>query len=160
MANNQAEINTTLQVCGFIVAAQKNLILTTEGLNSWVAFTLIDYDDFAGISKNASHHTAPFLLRVLKQKRLSALKFWIEDAVQMNELPHTATAFTPHVLVEYIELYAAYVKAKVASVEFVNGPQFDPNDWVVFKTGTIECLSVTQSHNRVPIFYLLRDNTC
>ena len=100
MANNRAEINTTLQVCGFTVAAQRTFILTTEGLDSWVAFTSIDYDDFASISKNASRHTAPFSLGVLKQKRLSALKFWIEDAIRMNELPHTAVAFTPQILVE------------------------------------------------------------
>ena len=66
MANNQVEINTTLQVCGFTVVAQRNLILTTEGLDSWVGFTSIDYDDFASISKNASCHTAPFSLGVLK----------------------------------------------------------------------------------------------
>ena len=160
MANNQAEINTTPQVCGFTIAAQRDFILTTEGLDSWVAFTSIDYDDFASISKNVSRHTAPFSLGVLKQKRLSALKFWIEDAIRMNELPHTAAGFTPEILVEYIELYAAYVKEKVASVEFVNGPQFDPNDWVVFETGTEECLSVIQSHNGVPLSYLLRDDTC
>ena len=70
------------------------------------------------------------------------LNFWIEDAIRMNELPHTAAAFTPQILVEYIELYDAFVKAKVASVEFVNGPQFDPSDWVVFEIGTGECLSV------------------
>ena len=75
MANNQTEINTTLQVCGFTVAAQRTFILITEGLDSWVAFTLIDYDDFASILKNASCHTAPFLLGALRQKRLSVLKF-------------------------------------------------------------------------------------
>ena len=82
--------------------------MTTEGLDSWVAFTLIDYADFAGTSKNASCHTPSFSLGVLKQKRLSALKFWIEDAARMNEIP-TAAAFTPLVLAEYIELYDAFV---------------------------------------------------
>ena len=159
MANNRTEINATLQVCGFTVAAQRNFLMTTEGLDSWVAFTSIDYADFAGISKNASRHTPSFSLGVLKQKRLSALKFWIEDAIRMNELPHTAVAFTPQVMGDYIELYDAFVKAKVSSIEFVNGPQFDPNDWVVFETGTEECLSMIQSHNGVPLSYLLRDDT-
>ena len=59
----------------------------------------------------------------------------------------------------YIELYAAYFKEKVESVEFVDVPQFDPNTWVDFETGTGECLSVIQGHNGVPISYLLRDNT-
>ena len=128
MANNRTEINATLQVCGFTVAAQNNFLMTTKGLDSWVAFTSIDYEDFAGISKNASHHTPSFSLGVLKQKRLSAIKFWIEDAIWMNELPHTAIAFTPQVMVDYIELYDAFVIANVSSIEFVNGPQFDPND--------------------------------
>ena len=133
--------------------------MTTEGLDSWIGFTSIDYEDFAGILKNASRHTPSFSLGVLKQKRLSALKFWIEDAIRMNELSHTAVAFTQQVMGDYIELYDAFVKEKVASVEFVNGPQFDSSDWVVFETGTAECLSVIQSHNGVPLSYLLRDDT-
>ena len=96
-------------------------------MTAGAALEAIDYDDFASISKNASRHTPPFSLGVLKQKRLSALKFWIEDKARMNELP-TTVAFTPLILAEYIELYDAFVKPKVASVEFVNGPQFDPSD--------------------------------
>ena len=133
--------------------------MADEGLNSWTAFTSIDYDDFAQVSKNASRHTTPFSIGVLKQKRLTALKFWIEDVIRMNELPHTAAGFTPQVMAEYIELYDAFVRAKDASVEFVNGPQFNPDEWVVFETGTEECLSVIQSHNGVPLSYLLRDDT-
>ena len=152
------QINLTLQTCGFTVVNQRNFLLVDEGLNSWTAFTSIDYDDFAQISKNASRHTAPFSIGVLKQKRLTALKFWIEDVIRMNELPHTAAGFTPQVMAEYIELYDAFVRAKDASVEFVNGPQFNPDEWVVFETGTEECLSVIQSHNGVPLSYLLRDD--
>ena len=33
------------------------------------------------------------------------------------------------------------VKAKVESVEFVNGPQFDPDEWIGFETGTEKCLA-------------------
>ena len=111
MVNIQAKINTTLQVCGFTVDVQKTFILTTEGLDSWVAFTSIEYDDFASFLNNASPHTS-FSLGVLKQKRLSALKFWIGDAIRINELPHTAVVFTQQILVVYIELYNAFVKAK------------------------------------------------
>ena len=95
---------------------------------------------------------------MLKQKRLLALKFWIKDKARMNELP-TAAGFTPRILAEYIKLYDAFVKAKVSSVEFFNGPYFDPENWVVFETGTKKCLSDIQSHNGVPLFYLLRDDT-
>ena len=63
-------------------------------------------------------------------------------------------------MVDCIELYAAYVKAKVESVEFVNGPQFDPDHWVEFETGTEECLTSIQGNNGVPLSYLLRDNRC
>ena len=93
-----------------------------------------------------------------KQKRLTALKFWIEDVIRMNEIPHTAASFTPQILFEYIKLYAAYVKAKVESVEFVYGPQFDPDIWIDFITGTVECLASIQGHNGVPLSYLLRDD--
>ena len=90
-----------------------------ESLDSWAAFEAINYKNFASISKNASRHTPPFSLGVLKQKRLSALKFWIKDKAWMNELP-TAVAFTPLIFADYMELYDAFVKVKVASVEFVN----------------------------------------
>ena len=134
--------------------------MTTEGLDSWAAFKAIDYEDFASISRNASPYTPSFSLGVLKQKRLLALKFWIEDTIWINKLPHTVIAFTPQILVEYIEVHDTFVKAKITSVEFVNGPQFDPENWVVSKTGTEECLAVIQSHNGDPLSYLLRDDTC
>ena len=70
--------------------------------------------------------------------------------IRMNET-HTAAAFTPQVMVYYIELYAVYVKAKVESVECVNGPQFDSDDLIEFETGTEECLVSIQGS------YLLRD---
>ena len=79
--------------------------------------------------------------------------------IQMNE-PHTAAAFTPQVMLDYIKLYVAYVKAKVESVEFVNDPQIDPDHWVEFETGTEECLVSIQCNNGVPLSYLPRDNNC
>ena len=78
---NQVEINTTLTICGFSTGPQRNFILNTEGLDSCIAFTSIDYDDFSSIAQNASHHTTPFSLGVFKQKRLAALKFWIKDMI-------------------------------------------------------------------------------
>ena len=156
MANQQA-INTILTVFGFRTAQQQDLILDTEGLDSWTAFISIHYDDFSSIAKNASRHTAPFVIGVLKQKRLAALKFWIEDMIRMNET-HTAAAFTPQIMLDYIELYAAYVKAKVETVEFVNGPQFDQDNWIGFETGTVECLASIQGNKGVSLSYLLRDN--
>ena len=121
---NRAKSNTVLTVYGFSIGPQRNFILNTEGLDSWLAFKLIDHDDFSSISKNTSRHTAPFLLGGLKQKRLAVLKFWIKDIIRMNE-PHTTAALTPQVMADYIELYEAYVEAQAESVEFVNGPQFD-----------------------------------
>ena len=44
-------------------------------------------------------------------------------------------------MLDYIELYAAYVKAKIKTVEFINGLQFDPDDWIGFETGTVECFA-------------------
>ena len=120
MANQEA-INIVLTVYGFSTAPQRNFILDTEGLDSRTAFTSIDYDDFSSIAKNASRHIAPFSLGFLKQKCLATLKFWIEDMIRMNET-HTAATFTSQIMLDYIELYAAYVKGKVEYVEFVNGP--------------------------------------
>ena len=51
MGNNRAQINTTLQVCGFTVQAHQNFLLTSESLDTWASFEAIEYDDFASISK-------------------------------------------------------------------------------------------------------------
>ena len=77
--------------------------------------------------------------------------------IQMNKT-HIAAVFTPQVMVDYIKLYASYIKAKVDSVEFVNGPQFHPDQWIEFETGTEEYLASIQGNNGVPLSYLLRDN--
>ena len=69
MANRQV-INTVLTVCGFRTAPQQTFILDTEGLDSWTAFTLIDYDDFQRIAKNASRHTAPLAIASLSKNSL------------------------------------------------------------------------------------------
>ena len=80
MANQQA-INTVLTVCGFYTASQRTFILDTEGLDSWKTFISIDYDDFPSIATNAFRHTPSFVIGILKQKRLAALNFWIEDMI-------------------------------------------------------------------------------
>ena len=75
----------------------------------------------------------------------------------MNET-HAAAAFTRLTMMAYIQLYAAFAKAKDDNVEFVNNPQFDKEDWIGFETGTIEYLASIQGKNGVPLFCLLRDN--
>ena len=82
-------IGAVLSICGFNTAAQRNFFMDNEGLDRWTAFSLIGYDDLASIAKNASRHSVPFLIGVLKLKCLAALKFWTEDKTRMNE-PHDA----------------------------------------------------------------------
>ena len=154
---NRAAINTVLTVCDFCTAPQRSFILDSKGLDSWTSFTLIDYDDLPIIAKNTSRRTAPFANGVLKQKCLATLKFWIEDVIRMNET-HTAAEFTRQIMLDYIQLYAAYAKAKDDNVEFVNSPQFDKDDWIGLETRTFEYLASIQGNNGVPISYLLRDN--
>ena len=119
---NRAAINTVLTICGFRIAPQRNFILDCEGLDSWTSFTLIDYDDLPSIAKNASRHTAPFAISIFQLKYLATLKFWIEDLIRMNGTHAAAAAFTRPTMLAYIQLYAAYTKAKDDNVEFVNGP--------------------------------------
>ena len=154
---NRAAINTVLIIYGFCTTPQRNFILDSEGLDSWTSFTLVDYDDLPSIAKDASHHTGPFPIGVIKLKCLAAWKFWIKDLIQMSET-HAATAFTRPTMMVYIQLYVAYTKAKDCNIEFVNGPQFDKEDWIGFETGTFECLASIQGNNGVPLSYLLRDN--
>ena len=51
-----------LTTCGFGIAAQRNFIINDEGLDRFLSFTMISYEDLAHIAKNASHHTPPPLL--------------------------------------------------------------------------------------------------
>ena len=103
--------------------------MENEGFDSWTSFSLICYDDLPSTAKNATRHTAPFLIGILKLKCLAALKFWIKDKTRMNE-PHIAAEFTGATMTVYIKLYSAYVTAKDDNIEFVNGPQLDKEDWV------------------------------
>ena len=89
-----------------------------EGLDCWTSFTLIDFDDLASISKSASRHTTPFTIGVLKLKCLTAVKFWIEDKIRMNETPVVA-AFTQDVLTTYIWLYATFTAVKKITSSFL-----------------------------------------
>ena len=155
MAQRTAMINV-LTTCGFGIAGERNFIIGNEGLDRFLSFTMITYDDLANITKNASRHTPPFSIGVLKMKMLTALKFWIEDKIRMNE-PHVAGHFTRQVMTDYIKLYAAFVVAQNENAEFVNGPQLDKDDWVNFETGTYECLTLLQSTGGVKLSYMLRD---
>ena len=84
---NRAAIGSVLSICGFCTAPQRNFVTDSEGLDSWTAFSLIDYNDLPSIAKNTTRHMTPFSIGVLKLKYLAALKFWIKDKTRMNE-PH------------------------------------------------------------------------
>ena len=135
---------------------QQTYMMTNEGLNCWINFTLIDFKDLANIAKLASCHTTPFTIGVLKLKCLNALKFWIEDKIRINE-PHVAGDFTWDVTTVYIQLYAAYVAAKDDNVELVNGHQLNSNDLNYFETDTAEWLSTIQGCGGVMLSYMLRN---
>ena len=150
-------IRNVLTTCGFTVAAERNFIMGNAGIYRWTAFTLIGYDDLASIAKNASCHNVPFSIGVLKLKCLTALKFWTEDKIRMNE-NHAPAQFTRAVITTYIKLYAAFVTANDDNVEFVNGPQLNKEDWVGFESGTNECLASLQGSGGVPLSYMLRND--
>ena len=45
-----------LTTCGFGLAAQRNFIINDEGLDRFLSFTMISYEDLAHIAKNATCH--------------------------------------------------------------------------------------------------------
>ena len=131
-APQRTAMSNILTTCGFGV-------INDEGLDRFLSFTMISYEDLAHIAKNATRHIPPFSIGVLKMKMLTALKFWIEDKIRMNE-PHVAGHFTRQVMTEYVKLYAAFVANKVENAEFVNGPQLDKDDWVNFENDEFRCI--------------------
>lgn len=48
--------------------------MTSEGVDRWVYFTLVNSDDFANIAKSVSSHITPFTIGVFKLKCLNTLK--------------------------------------------------------------------------------------
>ena len=132
-------IGSILSIYGFTTAAQCNFVTDNEGFDRWTAFSLINYDDVLSIAKNATRHTAPFSIGVLKLKCLTALKFWIENKTKMNEL-HVTAQFIRATMTVCINLYLAYVTVKDDNIKFVDGPQLDKEDWVGFETRTFKCL--------------------
>ena len=72
----------------------------------------------------------------------------------MNE-PLASAGFTPAGLTKYIQLYASAVAANNDNVEFVVGPQLDPNNWDTFVTGIEKCLNTIHDNVGVPLSYML-----
>ena len=101
----QTAMVDVLTKCGFATVVHRNYILNAQGLDSWNAYTMIDFADIVEISKQASRNNPRITIGIIKLKNLKALKFWIEDKNRMAEIP-VHTDFTPAVLLEYIQLYA------------------------------------------------------
>ena len=81
----QAAMTYVLITFGFTVASHCMYIITTHELNSWNAYKMIKFEDFAEISKQqASRNTPRITIGVIKIKSLKAVKFWIEDKHRMD----------------------------------------------------------------------------
>ena len=73
-------IRNVLTTCGFTVPHERDYLTTNEGLDSWDALILIDFDDFGDTAKAALQCLVDlFTIGAVKIKALKALKFWIED---------------------------------------------------------------------------------
>ena len=86
----QTAMIDVLTKCGFATNAHRNYILNVQGLDSWDAYTMIDFADIVEISKQASRQVPQITISIIKLKNLKALKFWIEEKNRMGEIPiHT-----------------------------------------------------------------------
>ena len=153
----QTAMIDVLTKCGFSTVAHRNYMLNIQGLDSWDAYTMIDFADIVEISKQASRHNPRIPIGIIKLKNLKALKFWIEDKNRMAEIP-VHTDFTPAVLLEYIQLYAV-TSGATDHTEFSIGPKLDPTDWHSFSNGTEESLGTLKSKDGVPLSYIIRDDS-
>ena len=64
-----------LTTCGFFTASCRSYLLNAQGLDSWNAYTMIEFEDFVEISKQASRNNPRITIGVIKIKNLKALKF-------------------------------------------------------------------------------------
>ena len=76
--SNRILIGHVLTTCGFTLATEREFIMRNDGLDCWVAFALISFEDLTTIRNNA-----PFTINVLQLKCLVILKFWIEEKIRM-----------------------------------------------------------------------------
>ena len=67
--------------------------------------------------------------------------------------------FTAAVLHKYIQLYAVISDTLTNNVEFVVGPNLNPDDWDTFSNGTEECLALLLGNGGVPLSYMIWDDT-
>ena len=140
-----------LSTCGFTNVTQLNFIVDNKGFNRWIVFTLIDFDALTIIRE-----FTPFPISSTKLLCLAVLKFWIEDKIRMNK-PHIAYQFRQDITM-YINLYQTFIAAGINNDHVIYGPQFNMNDWSVFKTGTIDYLGSIQDNGGVPLSYILRND--
>ena len=64
--SSRLAIEYVLDKCGFTSAAERAFITTNEGLDCWVAFTLITFEDLMTIRDNT-----PFTINAVKLQRLT-----------------------------------------------------------------------------------------
>ena len=86
---------------------------------------------------------------------------WIVKVKRVDHLagvsigPKTTNGFESLVLWEdgntnWIPLKDMQLTAEVSiKLKTINGPQFDPDDWIEFEAGTEECLASIQGNTRV-----------
>ena len=55
-------------------------LITTEGLDCWTAYNMIDFADFGGIAKPAIQYTTPFTVSVVKLKALKLSSFGLKTS--------------------------------------------------------------------------------
>ena len=101
--SNRIAIGNVLTTCYFTLAVERAYIMRNKGLDCWVAFTLISFEDLTTIRNNA-----PFTINTLKLKCLVVLKFWIDDKIRIYE-PHVTSQFTQDTIITYNWLHKTFL---------------------------------------------------
>ena len=61
-------MTSVLTTCCFANNPPHDYLIDIKGLDSWTAFTSLDFSDFSDIAKQAPQHTTPFTIDVIKVK--------------------------------------------------------------------------------------------
>ena len=158
MANNVADMNTVLTVCGFTTQNQRDTIIS-EGFTNLDDFSILTSDEVSEMAKRITpmrQNQGAFVFGAIRIKKLQALVHWVRDT-EVRGLPLDPANFTPNIMNEHIKLMAIGV-TESKDTEVKAPSSFESKKWVQWKLLFTNYVKSLKGCENVPLNYIIRSN--
>ena len=158
MANNVADMNAVLTVCGFTNQNQRDTIID-EGFASLDDFSILTSDEVSEMAKRITsmrQNQGAFVFGAIRIKKLQALVHWVKDT-KVRGLPLDPANFTPDIMNEHIKLMAIGV-TESDETEVKAPSSFESKKWVQWKLLFTNYVKSLKGCENVPLNYIIRSD--